>query len=110
MLGGGRVGWVWLVQVSSRAGVWALVPRVGSGWLVGRPGGPLVGGGWAFLVYVRAFSDLFTFDLGSNSLRCCDTGIDRHPHVVGWSGISADDAFPRQGAGHHSVRAPLRIH
>ena len=72
-LGGGLVGWVWLALVSSRAGVWASVPRVGSGWLVGwlvgRPGGPLVGGGWASLVYVRAFSLVLTFDVGQQFSR-----------------------------------------
>ena len=63
-LGWGLVGWVWLVLVASRAGAWASVPRVRSGWLVGRPGGPLVGGGWASLVFVRAFSKVVTFDPG----------------------------------------------
>ena len=53
VLGGGLVGWVWLGFGSS--------VRFG---LVGRGGGPLIGGGWAFLVCVRAFSEVFTFDLG----------------------------------------------
>ena len=67
VLGGALLGWVWLVLVSSRAGIWASFPRVGSGWLVGRLGGSLVGGGWAFLVFVHVFFLVFTvstFDPG----------------------------------------------
>ena len=41
VLGGGLAGWVWLVLVSSRAGVWASVPRAGSEALP-EPGEPSI--------------------------------------------------------------------
>ena len=41
---------------------------------------------------------------------CCDTGFDRHPPSccdTWWCvGISANDTFPPQGAGHQSVIVP----
>ena len=43
------------------------------------------------------------------SLRCCDTEIDRHPHVVGSSGIFTDVKLPPQGAGHLAVIILLRV-
>ena len=43
------------------------------------------------------------------SLRCCDTEIDRHPHVVGSSGIFTDVTLPPQGAGHLAVIVLLRV-
>ena len=62
----GAVGGLGLAGlVSLCAGVcWASVSRVGSGWLVGRPGGPLVGGGRVLLVYVRALLKVFAVDPG----------------------------------------------
>ena len=83
-LGWGLVGWVWLVLVSSRAGFWASAPR--GGWLVGRAvrWSVVVGPLWFLFAHFLKWSRLTQ-----------GPGIDRHPHAVGWSGISADDTFPR---------------
>ena len=119
-----RVGGVWRVGLG-----WSWWPRalvllglgsLGRSVVVVRAVGRSVGRAVRWLVVVGLFlvhvphPDSYFLNVHARpwaltSLRCCDTEIDRHPHVVGWSGISADDAFPLLGAGHHSPASSFVI-